>query len=136
MHLYFSMKCFISLYLAIYIYLCLHFYLLCFLNIFASIPYLDFSCPQNEGEFTSRGSSIQLGITFLILTKRGRSNINSYVKTCFYIILRFNEFRFCNHQKGGDCWYKNAIYISQYLFVLIITKRKNIKRKVNTKTSD
>ena len=67
--------------------------------------------------------------------KRGRSNINSYVKTCFYTNLWFNEFRFCNHQKGGDCWYKNAIYISQYLFVLTITKRKNIKRKVNTKTS-
>ena len=100
-------------FILLYIYLCLHFYLLCFLNIFASIPYLDTSWPQNEGELTSRGSSIQLGITFLIHTKRGRSNINSYVKTCFYINLWFNEFRFCNHQKGGDCWYKNAIYISQ-----------------------
>ena len=39
-------------------------------------------------------------------------------------------------KKGEIVDTKKAIYISQYLYVLTITKRKNIKRKVNTKTSD
>ena len=112
------------LFILLYIYICLCFYLLCFLNICASIPYLDTSWPQNEGELTSRGSSIQLGITFLIFTKRGRSNINSYVKSCFYKNLWFNEFRFCNHQKGEIVDIK-TLFI--FLNISLFWRSQNVK---------